>query len=76
MLAMEEFYPDEYSEFRAMVEKQEISIPEGICANLTDSQYEQLYKATIIHEKPLTNALGIILKYPFKRKSHWNIQKM
>ena len=58
MLAMEEFYPDEYSEFRAMVEKQEIFIPEGICANLTDSQYEQLYKATIIHEKPLTNALG------------------
>ena len=38
--------------------KSKISIPEGICANLTDSQYEQLYKATIIHEKPLTNALG------------------
>ena len=41
-----------------MVKKQEISIPEGICSNLTKNQYEQLYEATIIHEKPLTNALG------------------
>jgi len=58
MRAMEEFYPKEYAEFWAMVEKQNIEIPEGICSNLTDEQYEQLYASTAIHEKPLTNALG------------------
>jgi len=58
MRAMEEFYPDEYKEFWQIVEKQEIEIPKGICSNLTDEQYEQLYASTVIHEKPLTNALG------------------
>jgi 3-deoxy-alpha-D-manno-octulosonate 8-oxidase len=58
MRSMEEFYPKEYSEFWGMVEKQDINIPEGICRDLTDEQYEQLYMATVIHEKPLTNALG------------------
>ena len=26
--------------------------------NLTDEQFDQLYASTVIHEKPLTNALG------------------
>jgi len=58
MRAMEEFYPEGYSEFYRMAERQGVSIPEGVCRNLTDDQYERLYAATIIHEKPLTNALG------------------
>ena len=58
MRAMEEFYPAEYNEFWKMVNKQRIEIPEGICNNLTDEQYDQLYSSTVIHEKPLTNALG------------------
>lgn len=58
MFAMEEFYPDEYVEFLSMVSAQNINIPRGIAANLTDDQYEMLYQSTIIHEKPLTNALG------------------
>lgn len=58
MRAMAEFYPEEYEEFWRLVEKQNIEVPEGICRNLTDEQYEQLYASTIIHEKPLTNALG------------------
>jgi 3-deoxy-alpha-D-manno-octulosonate 8-oxidase len=58
MRAMEEFYPDEYTEFWQMVEKQGIDVPEGICRNLTHEQYDQLYASTVIHEKPLTNALG------------------
>ena len=41
-----------------MVSKQSVKIPEGICKNLTDEQFDQLYNATVIHEKPLTNALG------------------
>ena len=58
MRSMEEFYPKEFHEFWQMVEKQEIEIPKGICSNLTDMQYDRLYKSTLVHEKPLTNALG------------------
>ncbi|NVK73365.1 MAG: iron-containing alcohol dehydrogenase [Oceanospirillaceae bacterium] len=58
MLAMEEFYPEAYTEFMEMVKKQKIDIPRGVAANLTDEQYDALYEATIIHERPLVNALG------------------
>jgi 3-deoxy-alpha-D-manno-octulosonate 8-oxidase len=58
MNAMEEFYPKEFNEFFSMVEKQRVKIPKGLCANLTDEQYLQLYKSTVVHEKPLINALG------------------
>ncbi len=56
--AMEEFYPTEYKEFYRMVDRQGVEIPKGICSNLTSDQYDQLYASTIIHEKPLINALG------------------
>lgn len=58
MRAMEEFYPEGFREFWSMVERQGIDIPKGVCENLTDEQYEKLFRSTIIHEKPLTNALG------------------
>jgi 3-deoxy-alpha-D-manno-octulosonate 8-oxidase len=58
MRAMEDFYPVEYNEFWKMVNTQGVEVPEGICQDLTDEQYNQLYVSTIIHEKPLTNALG------------------
>ncbi len=55
---MEEFYPKEHAQFTAMMEKQKVSLPEGICRNLSDDQLESLYLGSIVHEKPLTNALG------------------
>jgi 3-deoxy-alpha-D-manno-octulosonate 8-oxidase len=58
MRAMSEFYPEEYNEFWKIVRKQKIEVPKDVCKNLTSKQYEQLYASTIIHEKPLTNALG------------------
>ena len=58
MNAMEEFYPKEYKEFFEMAEKQGIEIPKGIGANLSDETYLVLYNSTVIHEKPLSNALG------------------
>lgn len=58
MRAMEEFYPEGYREFWKMAEKQNVEIPCGLCENLTEEQYQQLYRSTTIHEKPLTNALG------------------
>jgi 3-deoxy-alpha-D-manno-octulosonate 8-oxidase len=58
MRAMRPFYPREYEEFWQMAEKHGVNIPKGLAHNLTKNQYEQLFAATIIHEKPLTNALG------------------
>jgi 3-deoxy-alpha-D-manno-octulosonate 8-oxidase len=58
MGAMESFYPSAYDEFWRMAEVQGIDVPSGICRGLKDFQYELLYASTIIHQKPLINALG------------------
>jgi 3-deoxy-alpha-D-manno-octulosonate 8-oxidase len=58
MTVMEEFYPKETEEFLRLVDNQNIVIPRGICEKLSQEQYDNLFKSTIIHEKPLTNALG------------------
>jgi 3-deoxy-alpha-D-manno-octulosonate 8-oxidase len=57
MWAMEEFYPNEYKEFFEMANKQGIEIPK-IPKIENEEIYKKLYDATIIHEKPLSNALG------------------
>jgi 3-deoxy-alpha-D-manno-octulosonate 8-oxidase len=58
MNAMDEFYPRETEEFRRMVDANGIQIPRGLCRNLSEEQYRALYEATVIHVKPLANALG------------------
>jgi len=58
MRSMEEFYPKHFDEFFSMAEKQNVEIRSGLCNNLTNEQYEKLFQSTIIHEKPLINALG------------------
>jgi 3-deoxy-alpha-D-manno-octulosonate 8-oxidase len=58
MTAMSEFYPDEVDEFWRMAQKQNIHIPRGVCKDLDREQYDLLYESTLIHKKPLTNALG------------------
>lgn len=56
--AMDEFYPQAREEFLAMADHQKVTIPTGVCRDLNDEQFRALYDATIIHQKPLTNALG------------------
>lgn len=58
MNVMHEFYPIETEEFQRMVKQQNIELPTGLCANATSEEMDKLYAATIIHEKPLRNALG------------------
>ena len=58
MSVMDEFYPKETEEFLRFTHAQKIKLPQGICQNLSRDQYEKLYQSTVIHEKPLTNALG------------------
>ena len=58
MAAMEPFYPEAFSEFLGFVERNQVDLPRGVCAGLADNDFEALYQATVVHEKPLTNALG------------------
>jgi len=58
MNAMEKFYPKEHKEFFEMAKKQSIEVTKGIADNLSDETYLKLYNSTVIHEKPLSNALG------------------
>jgi len=58
MNVMEEFYPRETTEFHHFLEKQRVTLPTNVTANLTDEDFNDLYEGTIIHEKPLANALG------------------
>lgn len=55
---LEDIYPEPYKVFMEMLRKQNINLPKGICANLTEDQYNALYEASIVHEKPLMNKLG------------------
>ena len=57
--ALGEFYPDEHAEFQVMMQKQNVSLPNGVCANLSEEQYQRLVASTVVHAKPLTNALGV-----------------
>ncbi|NDE52900.1 MAG: iron-containing alcohol dehydrogenase, partial [Actinobacteria bacterium] len=56
--ALGEFYPTEHREFRHMLDAQGVKLPTGVCAGLSDEQFAALVAATVVHVKPLTNALG------------------
>lgn len=58
MRAMADYYPAVYDEFWKMAERQRVKVPEGICRNLGEADFKALYDASIMHQKPLTNALG------------------
>lgn len=73
MNVMDEFYPEETAKFRAMVERHGIHLPSGACRDLTSDQYERLYQSTIIHEKPLVNALGPDYKSVLTREKVINL---
>ncbi len=68
MNAMDEFYPEETVTFRRTVEKNQIELPSGICRDLPEAKFDELFQATVIHEKPLTNALGDYRKFLTREK--------
>lgn len=59
MRAMKDFYPAEYAEFWRMAENQEVEVPMLQGASLTQTKLDRLSDATLMHERPLSNALGI-----------------
>ena len=56
--ALENYYPVARNELFEMADRQSVVIPSGVCSGLSDDEYRALYDATIVHEKPLANALG------------------
>ena len=55
---LEEYYPDGVKEFKLMVEKNNIEIPNGICANLTEEQFETMMNVSMGMKPLWENALG------------------
>ncbi len=58
MNVMQEFYPRETDQFHRYLDQQNISLPTGVARGLEPSLFEALYQSSIVHEKPLKNALG------------------
>lgn len=55
---LEEYYPEGVRLFREMVEKHQISIPSGICKNLTEDQIETMIDVALGLVPLWENALG------------------
>jgi 3-deoxy-alpha-D-manno-octulosonate 8-oxidase len=55
---LEEYYPAGVKEFKYMVEKNNIEIPTGICANLTEDQFDAMINVSLGMKPLWENALG------------------
>src|SRR5688500_18642185 len=55
---LEEFYPAGVKEFKYMVEKNNIEIPQGICKGLTDEQFDKMINVSLGMKPLWENALG------------------
>ena len=53
-----EYYPAGVEEFKLMVEKNKIEIPTGICANLTEEQFDTMINVSLGMKPLWENALG------------------
>ena len=57
MRAMKKYYPVDYKMFWKMAKKQKITIPK-LNIDLNEDILDKLINSTLIHSKPLKNALG------------------
>jgi 3-deoxy-alpha-D-manno-octulosonate 8-oxidase len=55
---LEDYYPAGVKEFKYMVEKNKIDIPQGICKGLTDDQFEKMIDVSMVMKPLWENALG------------------
>ena len=55
---LEEFYPEGVQLFNCMRKKHGIELPKGICANLSDSDFEVMISVSLAMEPLWENALG------------------
>ena len=55
---LEDYYPEAVKEFKFMVEKNQIEIPKGLCAGLSEEQFETMINVSIGMKPLWENALG------------------
>ena len=55
---LDEYYPEGVKEFRKMVEKNNITIPAGICKGLNDEQFDTMINVSLGMKPLWENALG------------------
>jgi 3-deoxy-alpha-D-manno-octulosonate 8-oxidase len=55
---IEEYYPEGVAEFKRMVEKNGVEIPQGICRGLTDEQFDTMINVSMGMKPLWENALG------------------
>lgn len=55
---IEEFYPEGVAEFKRMVEKNHVEIPEGICRGLSDDDFNKMIDVSMGMKPLWENALG------------------
>jgi 3-deoxy-alpha-D-manno-octulosonate 8-oxidase len=55
---LEEYYPEGVKEFKKMVEKNKIDIPQHLCAGLTDEQFDTMINVSLGMKPLWENALG------------------
>ena len=53
-----EYYPEGVAEFKEMVKKNKVDIPQGICKGLTDEQFETMINVSMGMKPLWENALG------------------
>lgn len=53
-----DYYPEGVAEFKRMVEKNKIDIPQGICKGLTDEQFDTMINVSLGMKPLWENALG------------------
>ena len=55
---LEEYYPEGVREFKAMVERNQVDIPTGICSGLTEDQFDTMINVSLGMKPLWENALG------------------
>ena len=55
---LEEYYPEGVREFKKMVEKNDINIPQNVCADLTEEQFDIMINVSLGMKPLWENALG------------------
>lgn len=55
---LQEYYPEGVAEFHRMVDKHQIDIPQGVCANLSDEQFDTMIDVSLGMKLLWENALG------------------
>jgi 3-deoxy-alpha-D-manno-octulosonate 8-oxidase len=55
---LEAYYPAGVKEFKQMVQQNNIDIPQGVCANLTDAEFDKMIDVSLGMKPLWENALG------------------